>query len=158
MLAKLPYYIQNKWRDYRKQWRELYGEDSYPPFSNFVDFIKDCADKANIPELAELSKFKETSRQGKRINLDRAGVSAYTAIRSEEKNSDGIPKQRSWRIQRPAYFAEEIMILVLARRLLENLSKRERISFSRTIYIYLTVILRSRVVYELIADEVRSIA
>ncbi len=89
MLAKLPYYIQNKWRDYRKQWRELYGEDSYPPFSNFVDFIKDCADKANIPELAELSKFKETSRQGKRINLDRAGVSAYTAIRSEEKNSDG---------------------------------------------------------------------
>ena len=89
MLAKLPYYIQNKWRDYIKQWRELYGEDSYPPFSNFVDFIKDCADKANIPELAELSKFKETSRQGKRINLDRAGVSAYTAIRSEEKNSDG---------------------------------------------------------------------
>jgi hypothetical protein len=65
MLAKLPYYIQNKWRDYIKQWRELYGEDSYPPFSNFVDFIKDCADKANIPELAELSKFKETSRQGK---------------------------------------------------------------------------------------------
>jgi hypothetical protein len=44
-----------------------------------------------------------------------------------------IPKQRSWKVQRPAYFAEEIMILVLARRLLENLSKRGRISFSRTI-------------------------
>jgi hypothetical protein len=84
MLAKLPYDIQNRWRDYIKQWREIYGEDSYPPFSNFVDFTKDCADKANIPELAELSKFKETFKPGKRINLSRTGVSAYTATRSEE--------------------------------------------------------------------------
>jgi hypothetical protein len=86
ILAKLPYHIQNKWRDYINQWRESRGEDSYPPFSKFVEFIKVCADKANIPELAELSKFKETPRQSRRLPFDRAGVSAYTTTRSEEKD------------------------------------------------------------------------
>ena len=67
ILANLPYHMQSKWRDYVKQYRDLHGENSYPTFSRFVDFIKECADKANIPELAELSKVKENPKQGKSI-------------------------------------------------------------------------------------------
>ena len=32
LLAKLPYHLENKWRDHIKQWRVSHGEISYPPF------------------------------------------------------------------------------------------------------------------------------
>ena len=76
--------MQSKWRDYIKQYRDLHGENSYPTFSRLVDFIKECADKANISELAELSKVKENPKQGKRVPFDRTAFSAYTKGRLED--------------------------------------------------------------------------
>ena len=55
LLAKLPYHLEIKWRDAIKQWRHTHGEASYPTFLKFADFIREAADKANIPELETLS-------------------------------------------------------------------------------------------------------
>jgi len=38
-----------------KQWRHTHGEASYPTFLRFADFIREAAEKANIPELESLS-------------------------------------------------------------------------------------------------------
>jgi len=55
LMAKLPYQLEIKWRDAIKQWRHTHGEASYPTFLKFADFIREAADKANIPELDTLS-------------------------------------------------------------------------------------------------------
>ena len=55
LLAKLPYHLEIKWRDAIKQWRHTHGKASYPTFLKFADFIRDAAEKANIPELESLS-------------------------------------------------------------------------------------------------------
>ena len=55
LLAKLPYYLEIKWRDAIKQWRHTHGEASYPTFLKCADFIREAAEKANIPELESLS-------------------------------------------------------------------------------------------------------
>ncbi|KAK3729897.1 hypothetical protein QZH41_010715, partial [Actinostola sp. cb2023] len=57
LLAKLPYHIESKWRDVITTWRVKNGESSYPSFLKFTDFIRAAADKANIPELEDLSKL-----------------------------------------------------------------------------------------------------
>ena len=57
--SKLPYYLENKWRDAIKQWRQTHGEASYSTFLKFADFIREAAEKANIPELEGL--FTSTS-------------------------------------------------------------------------------------------------
>ena len=55
LLAKLPYHLEIKWRDAIKQWRYTHGEASYPTFLKFTDFIREAAEKANIPELEGMS-------------------------------------------------------------------------------------------------------
>ena len=55
LLAKLPYHLEIKWRDVIKQWRHNHGKASYPTFLKFADFIRDAAEKGNIPELESLS-------------------------------------------------------------------------------------------------------
>ena len=55
LLSKLPYYLETKWRDAIKQWRHTHGEASYPTFVKFADFIREAAEKANIPELEGLA-------------------------------------------------------------------------------------------------------
>ena len=55
LLSKLPYYLGTKWRDAIKQWRHTHGEASYPTFVKFADFIREAAEKANIPELEGLA-------------------------------------------------------------------------------------------------------
>ena len=63
LLAKLPYHLENKWRDHIKQWRVSHGEISYPPFKRFAEFNKDAADKANIPERKGLVQLKDSKRE-----------------------------------------------------------------------------------------------
>jgi len=63
LLSKLPYYLETKWRDAIKQWRHTHGEVSYPTFLKFADFIREAAEKANIPELEGLA-----SSSGPRFN------------------------------------------------------------------------------------------
>ena len=55
LLSKLLYYLETKWRDAIKQWRHTHGEASYPTFLKFADFIREAAEKANIPELEGLA-------------------------------------------------------------------------------------------------------
>ena len=55
LLSKLLYYLETKWRDAIKQWRHTHGEASYPTFVKFADFIREAAEKANIPELEGLA-------------------------------------------------------------------------------------------------------
>lgn len=59
LLEKLPNYMENRWRDEIKRWRETYGPESYPPFEKFAEFVKNAASLATIPELESL---RETSR------------------------------------------------------------------------------------------------
>ena len=61
-LNKLPFQIQNKWRGIVQQCRVSKGNGTYPTFSEFASFVKECAERANIPELEELSKTKEFVR------------------------------------------------------------------------------------------------
>ena len=51
LLAKLPYYLDVKWRNVIKQWRHANGEASYPSFLKFAEFVREAAERANIPEL-----------------------------------------------------------------------------------------------------------
>ena len=60
LLAKLPYHLEIKWRDAIKQWRHTHGEASYPTFLKFADFIKEAADKANIPKLENPVHIKQS--------------------------------------------------------------------------------------------------
>ena len=48
--AKLPYYLEVKWRNVIKQWRHANGEASYPSFLKFDEFVREAAERANIPE------------------------------------------------------------------------------------------------------------
>ena len=57
--SKLPYNIENKWRDAIKQWRHTHGEASYPTFLKFADFVREAAEKATIPQVEGL--FTSTS-------------------------------------------------------------------------------------------------
>ena len=51
LLARLPYYLDVKWRNVIKQWRHANGEASYPSFLKFAEFVREAAERANIPEL-----------------------------------------------------------------------------------------------------------
>ena len=59
ILAKLPPQIQSKWRGIVQKYRVSKGDGSYPPFLQFAAFVRECAERANIPELEELPKTKE---------------------------------------------------------------------------------------------------
>ena len=43
-----------------KKCRAKKGDGAYPPFTEFAAFVKDCAEKANIPELEDLTKTRDT--------------------------------------------------------------------------------------------------
>ena len=73
LLAKLPYHLEIKRRDAIKQWRYTHGEASYPTFLKFTEFIREAAEKGNIPELEGMSTLtsprvkknsKEEARRG----------------------------------------------------------------------------------------------
>ena len=51
LLPKLLYYLDVKWRIVIKQWRHANGEASYPSFLKFAEFVREAAERANIPEL-----------------------------------------------------------------------------------------------------------
>ena len=51
LLAKVPYYLDVKWRRVIKQWRFANGEASYPSFLKFAEFVREAAERANIPKL-----------------------------------------------------------------------------------------------------------
>ena len=56
LISKLPYQVESKWREEITIFRNKNGEASFPPFARFADFVTNAADKANIPELEDLSK------------------------------------------------------------------------------------------------------
>ncbi|KAL9966153.1 hypothetical protein ACROYT_G024179 [Oculina patagonica] len=60
ILSKLPVQLQNKWRGNVKKCRALNGDGAYPPFTEFSAFVKECAERANIPELEDLTRTRET--------------------------------------------------------------------------------------------------
>ena len=54
LLAKLPYYLDVKWRNVIKQWRHANGEASYPSFLKFAEFVREAAERvisANRPQI-----------------------------------------------------------------------------------------------------------
>ena len=50
LLGKLSYYLDVKWRNVIKQWKHANGEASYPSFLKFAEFVREAAERANIPE------------------------------------------------------------------------------------------------------------
>ena len=58
LLEKLPYGLQNKWRDQVSYWKSREGPDRYPPFTRFSVFVKEAADNACIPELESMYKTR----------------------------------------------------------------------------------------------------
>lgn len=60
ILSKLPVQLQSKWRGNVKKCRALNGDGAYPPFTEFAAFVKECAERANIPELEDLTRTRET--------------------------------------------------------------------------------------------------
>ena len=61
-LNKLPLQIQNKWRGIVQWCGVSKGDVANPTFAEFASVVKECAEKANIPEFEELSKTKEFVR------------------------------------------------------------------------------------------------
>ena len=82
LLAKLPYHLENKWRDHIKQWTISHGEISYPPFKRFAEFIKDAADKANIPELNGLVQLKDSKRENYSSITSQAKLAKHSSANS----------------------------------------------------------------------------
>lgn len=62
LIDKLPYHLEGKWRDKIERWRANHSEASYPPFSEFDQFLRRAANKANMPEFEGLSRGRENSR------------------------------------------------------------------------------------------------
>ncbi len=62
LIEKLPYHLEGKWRDKIERWRANHGVASYPSFSEFDEFLRRAANKANMPELEGLSRGRENSR------------------------------------------------------------------------------------------------
>ena len=89
LLAKLPYHLQIKWRDAIKQWKRTHDEAGYPTFSTFASFIREAADKANIPELESLS-ISSSPNFNKRQKPDRNKGSslATSAVGCDNREAD----------------------------------------------------------------------
>ena len=85
LVAKLPYHLESKWRDIITKSKSSGNEADYPSFLKFAQFIKEASDKANIPELENLSKPHPVhSPRGER-SLRSPGVSAFATTVSTPK-------------------------------------------------------------------------
>ncbi|XP_041460914.1 uncharacterized protein LOC121412065 [Lytechinus variegatus] len=78
LVAKLPQYLEDEWREEIDSWRETKSPQSYPSFSCFVGFVKKAADRANIPELEPL-----------RLNLSKRAQNENARIFSISGLEDG---------------------------------------------------------------------
>ena len=86
LVSKLPYQVENNWRDVIERHRAAQGEQSFPSFSRFAEFIKEAADRANIPELDELPKFRNPSNRPKKSQ----GANSFaTSINSQSSCVEG---------------------------------------------------------------------
>ena len=96
LLAKLPYCIEIKWRDTINQWLHTHSEAGYPTFSKFASFVKEAADKANIPELERLSNSSRPnfkSRQKPDRNKGSSLVTSAVGRSNREEDSSSASKQ-----------------------------------------------------------------
>ena len=94
LLAKLPYHLEIKWREIIKQWRLTHGETSFPTFLKFASFIRDAADKANIPELESLSTSSSPNFNS-RQKLDRNKGSSFATSVAGRGNHAGDSSKSS---------------------------------------------------------------
>ena len=91
ILSKLPVQLQSKWRGNVKKCRALKGDGAYPPFIEFAAFVKECAEKANIPELEDLTRTRETVKPNdhtRRSFKDKELNSFATQGSEQNKNSN----------------------------------------------------------------------
>ena len=68
LVEKLPYHLDNKWRDAIHKWRLTHGSCSFPPFAEFAKFVRRASDKANLPEFECLTRQKENYRSSRQAN------------------------------------------------------------------------------------------
>ena len=80
LCAKLPYYSETKWRDAVNHWRHTDGEANYPSFLKFAGFIRDAADKANIPALESLYTSSSPSFYSRQKPDKNRGSSFATSV------------------------------------------------------------------------------
>ena len=94
-LNKLPFQIQNKWRGMVQQCRVSRGDGTYPTFSEFASFVKECAEKANIPELEELSKTKEVRPRTpfRKSPRGEEAISFGTQVSDQDKNVNALSEK-----------------------------------------------------------------
>ena len=85
ILAKLPKYFENDWRDEICSWREEKDADSYPPFDHLVRFVERRSNKANIPELQSL----KTMNTGRSPHRERQAGNNARALKTSSSAERG---------------------------------------------------------------------
>ncbi|RMX44025.1 hypothetical protein pdam_00022980 [Pocillopora damicornis] len=78
-------------QDAIKQWRHTHDEAGYATFSKFASFIREAADKANIPELESLSN--SSIRQRPDRNKGRSLATSAVGHGNREADSSSASKQ-----------------------------------------------------------------
>ena len=89
LVAKIPYYMECKWRDKIEKSRANDGEVNYPSFKSFADFVRESADKANIPELDELHVPPSKTYTPKPKGKTPKGNTLATSAKSSEAEHAG---------------------------------------------------------------------
>ena len=71
------------------QCRVSRGHGAYPTFSEFASFVKECSERANIPELEELSKTKDVRPRAPFLKSPRGeeAISSGTQASNQDKNA-----------------------------------------------------------------------
>ncbi|XP_028413601.1 uncharacterized protein LOC114536441 [Dendronephthya gigantea] len=94
LTEKLPGWAQNEWK--RKVWKykETNGEESFPPFSSFVEAMKTLARRVNMPEFGGITKQEDSRRKEfdnqrtKRNNSNRNITSFGTRVNQGNRNEE----------------------------------------------------------------------
>ena len=108
-VEKLPFHLDNKWRDVIQKWTLTHGNHSFPPLTEFGDFARKASEKANMPEFEYLMRQRETykpsrqfsdfqGRQGKERKVNSFSTTAKNsdrrATRSDQGSLQNIPVNR----------------------------------------------------------------
>ena len=112
ILSKLPVQLQSKWRGIVKKCRAKKGDWAYPPFTEFAAFVKDCAEKANIPELEDLTKTRDTVKPvgNKKRCTKGKEVNSFATLGTDQNKILNLQNQGKKKIYKSACFARNIII------------------------------------------------
>ena len=109
LIEKLPFNLETKWRDKIDFWRQIHGQGSYPPFTEFVKFMKVAANRANIPELQSISRAhdKRPSTSSAQVKHAKGHSSSSFATTTSRDDKTRASYQRDGPASRAHYPSNE---------------------------------------------------